>query len=84
MSERSSVVERSLLLGSLIKSAPGSKPAALTAAGVLFCQPEGQRGGALCDAWPTGPAVRIGPALGDEIAVPAQQVFRLHEEALEM
>ena len=31
----------------------------------------------------TGPAVRVGPALGDEVPVPAQQGCRLDEEASE-
>ena len=35
------------------------------------------------DGWPTGPAVWVGPALGDEVPVPAQQGGRLDEEASE-
>jgi hypothetical protein len=51
---------------------------------VLSGQPQDQRGGALGDAWPTRPAVRVGPALGDKGPVPAQQGCRLNEEAPEM
>ena len=35
------------------------------------------------DAWSTGPAMRVGPALGDEVPVPAQQGCWLDEEAPE-
>jgi len=47
---------------------------------VFLRQPEDERRGSLRHAWPTGPAVRVGPALGDEVPVPTQQGFRSDEE----
>ena len=57
--------------------------AAVAPVGVLLCQPQDKRGGARRNARPTGPAPRVGPALGDEVAVPAQQGCWLDEEASE-
>src|ERR1019366_8545409 len=50
---------------------------------VLLRQPEDQRCGSFRDAGPTGPGVRVGPALGDKVPVPAQQGGWLNEEAPE-
>ena len=50
---------------------------------ILLRRPEDERGGSLRDARPTGPAVGIGPAFGDEVPVLAQQNFWLDEEAPE-
>ncbi len=50
---------------------------------VLLREAEDQCGGSLGDGRPTRPAVGIGPALGDEIAMPAQQGCRLNKEVSE-
>ena len=47
---------------------------------VLLRQAEDESGGSFRDARPAGPAVRVGPAFGDEVPVPAQQSFWLDEE----
>ncbi len=47
---------------------------------VLLREAEHQCGGSLGDGRSTRPAVWVGPALGDEVAVPAQQSCRLDEE----
>ena len=47
---------------------------------VLLRQPEHEGGGPLGDGRSTRPAVWVGPALGDEVAVPAQEGCRLDEE----
>src|SRR5487761_726841 len=57
--------------------------AAVAPGRVLLRQPEDERGRSLGDAWSTGPAVRAGPAVGDEVPVPTQQGCRLDEEAPE-
>src|SRR6516165_5345631 len=57
--------------------------AAVAPSWVLLRQAQDERGGALCDAWTTGSIVRVGPALGDEVPVPAQERCRLNEEASE-
>ena len=54
--------------------------AAVDPVGVLLCQPQDKGGGARRNARPTGPTPRVGPALGDELAVRAQQSCRLDEE----
>lgn len=51
--------------------------------GVLLRQPQDKCSGSLGDARSTWPAVRIGPAPGDKVTVPAQQRCRLDEEAPE-
>ena len=50
---------------------------------ILLRQPEDKRRGSLRDGRPTGPGVRVGPALGDKVPVPAQQGLWLNEEAPE-
>jgi pimeloyl-ACP methyl ester carboxylesterase len=55
--------------------------AAVAPLGILFRQPEYHGRGS--NGRSTGPAVRIGPAFGDEVSVPAQQGRRLDEEASE-
>ena len=50
---------------------------------ILVRQPQNQRGGSLRNCRPTGPAVGVGPVLGDEVPVPAQQGLWLDEEAPE-
>ena len=57
--------------------------AAVAPGWVLLRQAEHHGRGSLRDAWSTWPAVREGPALGDEIPVPAQQGCRLDEEVSE-
>ena len=57
--------------------------AAVAPSRVLLRQADDERRGSLGDAWSTGPAVWVGPALGDKIPVPAQQGFRLDEEVPE-
>src|ERR1019366_10537227 len=48
---------------------------------ILTSQPDDEGGGSCGDRRSTGPAVWVGPASADEVAVPAQQRGRLHEEA---
>ena len=49
---------------------------------VGFSRAHRTKGGGSCgDRRSTGPAVWVGPASADEVAVPAQQRGRLHEEA---
>ena len=48
---------------------------------VLLRQPEDERRGSCGDGRSTRPAMWVGPALGDEVTVPAQQGCRLDEEA---
>jgi len=55
--------------------------AAVAPLGILLRQPEHHGRGSLRDSRSTWPAVRVGPALGDEVSVPAQQGCRLDEEA---
>jgi hypothetical protein len=50
---------------------------------VLLGQPEDERGSSLRDRRSTGSTVRVGPALGDEVPVPAQKGCWLDEEASE-
>ena len=57
--------------------------AAISPGRVLLRQADHEGGGALGDRGPTGPAVWVGPALGDEVTVPALQGCRLDEEAPE-
>ena len=57
--------------------------AAVAPGRVLLRQPEDERGGSPRGTRPTGTAVGIGPALGDEVPVPAQQGRRLDEEVPE-
>lgn len=57
--------------------------AAVAPSRVLLRQAEDECGRSLRDARPTGPAVRIRPALGDEVPVPTQQGCRLDEEVPE-
>jgi hypothetical protein len=54
--------------------------AAVAPVRVLLREAEYQCSGSLGDGRSTHPAVGIGPALGDEVAVPAQQGCRLDEE----
>jgi hypothetical protein len=57
--------------------------AAVAPLGILLRQSEHHGRGPLRDSRSTWPAVRVGPALGDEIPVPAQQGGRLNEEVSE-
>src|SRR5487761_2725943 len=57
--------------------------AAVAPGRVLLRQPEDERGRSLGDARSTRPAVRVGPAVGDEVPVSTQQGCRLDEEAPE-
>ena len=54
--------------------------AAVAPGRVLLREAEHEGGGPLGDGRSTRPAVWVGPALGDEVAVPAQQGRRLDEE----
>jgi hypothetical protein len=57
--------------------------AAVAPLGILLRQQRHHGGGSLGDSRSTGSAVRVGPAFGDKVAVPAQQGRRLDEEVLE-
>jgi hypothetical protein len=57
--------------------------AAVAPSRVLLRQAEDECGRSLGDGQPTGPAVRIRPAFGDEVPVPTQRGCRLDEEVPE-
>ena len=48
---------------------------------VLFRQAEDERSGTCGDGRPAGPTMWVGPVLGDEVTMPAQQGIGLNEEA---
>jgi hypothetical protein len=50
---------------------------------VVLRQPDDESSSSLGDGRPARTAVWVGPALGDEVTVPAQQGCWLHEDASE-
>ncbi len=58
--------------------------AAVAPLGILLRQSEHQCSGSLDDGRSTESAVRVGPALGDNVPVPAQQGRRSDEEVPEL